>query len=205
MGLAALEMLNGELAAGVGAVWKRLAGPGATLDGRQRLACLRTARAAIEGVRGDFESDRQLVAGTVAAVPATIRQPWVAATESRGVAVAEYVEVVSVVARGVAIDTLMWSLGFELEPIPRPVEGAPTGRIAADARLRSAWVPMVGGASITQALSLVPDANAEVERLHGLLYLRYEEMGQALVARGLSRPQMELVAARTSALNQCFY
>jgi hypothetical protein len=64
---------------------------------------------------------------------------------------------------------------------------------------------MVGGASITQALSLVPTANAELERLHGTLYLTFEEMSEVEPGKDLSRPQMELVAARTSAHNECFY
>ena len=64
---------------------------------------------------------------------------------------------------------------------------------------------MVGGASITQALSLVPAENAELERLHGPLYLTFDEMSDPAIHKGLSRPQMELVAARTSAHNECFY
>ena len=42
--------------------------------------------------------------------------------------------------------------------------------------------------------------------LHRVLYLPLEEMLDVGAARdGLSRPQLELVAARTSALNDCFY
>jgi len=63
----------------------------------------------------------------------------------------------------------------------------------------------LGGASITQALSLVPAENAALEQLHGHLYLTFGEMSDPAVSKGLSRSQMELVAARTSAHNECFY
>lgn len=42
--------------------------------------------------------------------------------------------------------------------------------------------------------------------VHGALYLTIQEMGDLEIVRdGLERAQMELVAARTSMLNDCFY
>jgi len=64
---------------------------------------------------------------------------------------------------------------------------------------------MVGGASIVQALSAVPSEAEAQEDMHGPLYLTYAQMQDLQFVRGLTRPQMELVAARTSALNECFY
>jgi hypothetical protein len=64
---------------------------------------------------------------------------------------------------------------------------------------------MVGGASITQALSLVDAESVAQEDMHGPLYLTYEGMAEFDYVAGLSRAQMELVAARTSAINECFY
>jgi hypothetical protein len=64
---------------------------------------------------------------------------------------------------------------------------------------------MVGGSSIVQALSLVPAESAAQEDLHGALYLTYEAMAEPVHRSGLNRVQMELVAARTSAVNECFY
>ncbi len=43
------------------------------------------------------------------------------------------------------------------------------------------------------------------QHLHGPIYLTYEEMADLDFRRGLHRSQMELVAARTSAINECFY
>jgi alkylhydroperoxidase family enzyme len=58
------------------------------------------------------------------------------------------------------------------------------------------------------AMSLVPDAVRAMGRLSEAHYLR-----PALVAlpdaeqpgRAIDRPQVELIAARVSALNECFY
>lgn len=141
---------------------------------------------------------------TVAARPAAIRREWVSDLVDDGLDHPRYVELVAVVSRAVAIDTLFEALALEVEPLPEPLGGEPSGDIDRRARLGKAWVPMVGGASITQALSLAPAENAELERLHGPLYLTFEESDPA-IHKGLSRPQMELVAARTSAHNECFY
>jgi hypothetical protein len=41
---------------------------------------------------------------------------------------------------------------------------------------------------------------------HGVLYLSTDDMFEMQITReGLTRPQMELAAARTSVLNDCFY
>jgi hypothetical protein len=105
----------------------------------------------------------------------------------------------------VAIDTSLWALGIGLEPLPDPTDTDPNDEVDARARLTRGWVPMVGATSITQALSLVPAENTELERLHGALYLTFEEMADPDPQKDLTRPQMELVAARTSAHNECFY
>ncbi|NIR35295.1 MAG: hypothetical protein GWN79_03150 [Actinobacteria bacterium] len=68
------------------------------------------------------------------------------------------------------------------------------------------WVPTVGRASAPSSLSAVP---AEVDAMFdvaGVLYLTLVEMGDLTRVRDdLHRTQMELTAARTSWLNDCFY
>ena len=91
------------------------------------------------------------------------------------------------------------------EALPEPAPGEPTGDTDSRASPGPAWVPMVGGASIVGALSLVPREMAAQEELHGPLYLTYEEMADMGFRRGLDRRQLELVAGRTSAVNECFY
>lgn len=188
-------------------IWHRLGSPGATWTGAERVAMTAEARSARSGTEptGDLDPVTTRAVRTVAGRPADIRRGWVSDLVDDGLDHARYVELVGVVSRAVAIDTLLEALALEVEPLPEPLAGEPSRDIDDRARLGKAWVPMVGGASITQALSLVPAENAELERLHGPLYLTFKEMSDPAIHKGLSRPQMELVAARTSAHNECFY
>ena len=208
MSLARLELApRPGLGVSLVPIWDRLGSAGATWTGAERVAIASVARAARlgEGSTGGLDPVAARAARTVAARPASIRRSWVDGVIAAGLDQARYVELVAVVGRVVAIDTLLEALGLDLEPLPEPLAGDPSYEIDRGVRLGRAWVPMVGGASIVQALSLVPAENAELERLHGPLYLTFEEMADPHVDKGLSRPQMELVAARTSAHNECFY
>ncbi len=61
-------------------------------------------------------------------------------------------------------------------------------------------------ANVIRALSLVPPAVRQLEELHGAHYLSFAEMRKLEgFDRTLSRPQIEFVAARVSAVNECFY
>ena len=64
---------------------------------------------------------------------------------------------------------------------------------------------MVGAAGATSALSAVTAEDRAQEQLHGALYLSYFEMGNFGIEKGLNRPQMELLAARTSLVNDCYF
>ncbi len=141
----------------------------------------------------------------ITVAPADIRRSWVREQEQRGVSSANYVEILGLVARLTAIDTFTFGLG--VEPVELPPAGGddPTGRIADDAALDGGWVPTVGPASPPSALSLVPDEHEAMLDLHGVFYLSIPEMGDLDADRGLHRTEMELVAARTSLLNECFF
>ena len=56
-----------------------------------------------------------------------------------------------------------------------------------------------------RALSLVPDEVRMLRRLSEAHYLPIEKIPDPTCHRALDRMQMELVAARVSALNECFY
>jgi len=136
--------------------------------------------------------------------PASPTRQWVD-TISGTLGMARYVELVGVVARLAAVDGFHRALGLALEPLPEPAGGDPTGEIDDRATVGAAWVPMVGGSSIVGALSIVPPEAAAQEQLHGPMYLTYPQMGDVDFQRGLHRSQIELVAARASAVNECFY
>ena len=56
-----------------------------------------------------------------------------------------------------------------------------------------------------RAMSLVPDAVRDLKSLSAVHYLTPEEVANPAARRALSRPQIELLAGRVSALNECFY
>jgi hypothetical protein len=66
-------------------------------------------------------------------------------------------------------------------------------------------VSTVGAIGPPTALSSVRREAADQEALHEVLYLSYSGMGDLDADRGLHRTQMELVAARVSLLNDCFF
>jgi len=183
--------------------WDRMANPGSTWTGAERVALAAAARS--EGADDSALPDAAVVAAArIYHHPASPTREWVEAT-SDTLGVARYVELVGVVARLAAVDGFHRALGLTLEPLPEPVGGDPTGEIDDRARAGAAWVPMVGGSSIVGALSIVPPEAVAQEQLHGPMYLTYPQMGDVDFRRGLHRSQIELVAARASALNECFY
>ena len=187
--------------------WANLATPGAVWAGADRVAIAKEARRA----RNQDPPAYELPAAGIEAVrllasdPATARRGWVENLVRAGLNQANYIELLGITARLVAVDTFYEALGLPLAPLPEPRPGLPTGEVSTTARPGRAWLPMVGGTSITQALSLVPSENTELERFHGPMYLTFRQMADPAITRGLTRPQMELVAARTSAVNECFY
>lgn len=136
-----------------------------------------------------------------------IERPWAEAViEALGdVAYAELVAVVAIVA---TIDRACVLLGRDLEPAPDPTPGEPDGERAPAAADIGAYLPIAEGfpgAHIAKSLSIAPTANLRRLALVRALYsgtrfgeLRWED-------GALDRPQVELVAARTSELNECFY
>jgi hypothetical protein len=59
--------------------------------------------------------------------------------------------------------------------------------------------------NIARALSSVPDHARVLQLLARSHYLAIAEMGDPTKGRAIDRLQIELVAARVSALNECFY
>lgn len=144
-----------------------------------------------------------------------------------GLTVDEYVEVVGVVSRAVNLDIFARGIGVPVRPLPVPVAGPPGRSRPATARDEGAWVPTIPGGSrggdearriygsndpqaapfIYRALSLVPGEAAGLVALGAAQYLEIKDFMDLgfTYEPSLSRPQYELVAARVSALNACFY
>ncbi len=141
------------------------------------------------------------------------------ATIAAGVSDGEYVEAVGIVAFAAGLDFLCRALGVPVLPLPDALPGAASRQRPSGLAEGIAWVPLLapeaasgrdadvfGGAdfvpNIVRALSLVPD---HVRVLRKWSDAHYVALRDLTARRAIDRPQIELVAARVSALNECFY
>lgn len=139
-----------------------------------------------------------------------------------GLDAARYMELVGVTTLLAGLDHFARALGIPPLPLSAPLPGEPSRHRPAGARPGTAWVPMIdpgdaagpeadlyGGAgfvpNIVRALSLVPDEVRALRRATEAHYVPVAQIPDPTVRRALDRTQMELVAARVSALNECFY
>lgn len=123
----------------------------------------------------------------------------------------EYVEIVSVVTSSVIIDTLHNALGLGVPALPLPRSGRPTKRHNPGAVEAGAWLPILAAdndmadtglprvPNIARALGLVPSA---LDLFFSTFRPHYALKDIPL---SISQGQAEFVAARVSAINECFY
>ncbi len=206
--------------------WEMIAAPGRWWSGAERVEIARIGRAArdFEAVGSEILPEAAVYAIQKLVVDnANLNREWYQEIiASEGMSEDRYVELVAVVVHSLSIDEFHRALGLELEPLPEPIAGEPTRERPAEAAQRASWPPLVPkaglnpgdemlygpmewGANVISALSLVPE---NVRWLHDLSeghYLSFAEMRQPDPLRAISRPQIELIAARVSALNECFY
>lgn len=199
-----------DLAVAFRDVWQALAEPGTWWTGAERVELALVARNAYEN--RPLPEGLRLAAAAIAAAallgkePAAVTEELIIEWETAGLDANRYVELVAVVSRVTAVDTFHRALSLAREALPPPQPGTPSRSLPEVAANKTkAWVPMVGPPSIPVSLSAVPAEMAALETLHGSMYLRYEEMGNPAIEKGLHRSQMELVAGMTSAINECFY
>jgi len=124
---------------------------------------------------------------------------------------AHYVELASVVVTTVAADAFCEAMETEHERLPEPEGGEPTRDRPDGMGDIGAWVPVQvvdwSRANVARALSLVPEGVRTFFRMVVAMYSGAATDFEKMVwdHRPLARPQVELLAARVSALNQCFY
>lgn len=192
--------------------WAAIGSPGSFFTAAERVAFASHARAA-RGLAGPTPASAPLApivtaaVARVAAAAMTTRLEHVQAWEDDGRDPLAYVELVSVVAQVAAIDSYRIGLGRQLDPLPEAVPGDPVPVVDPAAKRMNAWVPTVGIALAPTSLSALPREKAAKQALATAWYLADNVVHQygAEPGRALSRPQMELVAARTSWLNECFF
>jgi len=201
--------------------WQQIANAGSHFDGEQRVEIARQARGAraqrgepswlregLPEAQGCIDDHAVDAARTIAADAHKINRDW-ASQKIAALGEAAYVEIGSIVVTVTAIDAFNEALGRAHEPLPRAERGEPDGDRLADPIDAGAYVPMMDpfqGPNVGRALSLVPKANQLFMQNVMAMYSSPGGGFYDLEWDGpLSRPQAELLAARVSALNECFY
>lgn len=191
----------------INAQWDRLGRAGSSWTGAERLAMAASTRGAARAVDLPHLSSARLLA--VAAVQC--EAPFITATAVEqfgrsGIDRIGWVELVNVVSTTVAIDTFMFGIGAEARPLPEAHPGPVTRQIDDRADVspldRGAFVPTVGPAYATNALSAVPSEHEAARSLQDCFYLPIDALPNMTHVRDLPRPALELIAARTAFLNQ---
>ena len=202
---AAAELPVGdEVAVAHTATLHAISEPGAWWSGADRLAIAGETRAA-QGVR---DSEDVLPPITVEAIhrirneSGRITRRWFDHLIDMGLQPEGYVEVASVVASMVIVDTFAQGVGLPLPPLPDAVPGAPSFERSDDVVDAGAYLPLAreGRAHILRSLGLVPSASELFFRTFNPSYYMHPNQEFAL-----TRAQVELVASRVSAVNECFY
>lgn len=143
--------------------WRRIAEPGAWLEGERRVAVAAEVRAAEVcalcrarkealspfAVEGEHAATALLTAAEVELIhrlttdPGRLSQAWAEGLLAAGLSEEIYVEIVSIVCIVMVIDTFRRSLDLPPFELPAPVAGAPSRYRAPGAKRHDAWISLV--------------------------------------------------------------
>lgn len=154
--------------------------------------------------------------------PGRLSEKWSQSVLARGMTEGEYVETVGLVAMVMVLDTCLRGLGLPERALPEPLPGEPSRYRPAGAKKQAAWLPLVEPEDATEAdgpmypspkagyiyrgLSLVPQALRDYWAMISFHYLPSREIYTFDSSiRAIRRPQIEVLAAKVSALHQCAY
>lgn len=211
--------------------WRAIGGAGAFWTGQQRLAVVAETRQALscslcaarrealspQAVTGEHDHLGALPAAAVDVIhrmrtdAGRLTRAWFDTVVPDQLSVEAYVELVSVVATSVILDSYAQAMALGLPVLPAAQSGDPSGEVSDEVVSAVAWVPIMAvdqntGAdglpdapNIVRSMARVPSAMMLFFGAFRAHYTIYE------FETSLTRPQMELIAARVSALNQCFY
>ena len=204
--------VRADLIAAQRTAWRRLAAPGAFLDGARRLAVAREVRLAPPcalclrrkeapspySVDGTHDCSGELTEAETEAVhrivtdSGRLTRAWVDGLRAAGLTAEAYVEIISIIAVVMVIDTFRRALGLPVFDLPAPVAGPATFYRAPGAGDHDAWLPLVlpedvvpgdgrlyDGplpAPVVKALSLVPEAKRHYWEMVETHYLPSAQM-----------------------------
>jgi hypothetical protein len=235
--------IRNDIRAAYQAYWQKLAAPGNWWTGAERIAIARESRNALaceictkrkdalspHNFPGEHDHDGGLPDRAIDAVhriitdQIRITQTYVDENAASGLSKEAYVELVGIVVAVFSIDEFNRALDIDVEELPEPIAGKPSGYRPAMLCDDIGFVPTIPtngavgneadlwpsnrSANVVRALSLVPDALRDWRQISIVQYLphgntqNYEQMDE----RVLNRTQIELIAGRVSAVNECFY
>ena len=213
--------------------WDRLASPGDWWSGAERISLAaesRRASARVDGLADPGPGPASLPEAATFAVhkligdlPNVTREWYEETINAEDMSDARYIELLGVVVHVWSVDEFHRALGLALETLPDPRPGEPTRIRPSGATQNGSWPPTIRAedlgdreadiydgqayaANVRSAMSLHPDSVRWLSDLFDAHYLSWVEIGaEQEPFRVLTRPQRELVAARVSALNECFY
>lgn len=190
--------------------------------------CARIKAALSPKIPGDHETTGTLGAAEVELIhrvvadPGRLSEKWSQDVLARGLSEGEYVEIVGLAAMVMMMDTFTRAIGAPERPLPAPVAGEPTRYRPSGARKKAAWLPLVEPEDATEAdgylypspkagyiyrgLSLVPQSLRDYWTLANCHYMPGEHVYRFDTSiRAITRPQVEIIAARVSAMHLCAY
>lgn len=192
-----------------------------------RLCAARKEALSPYGVEGAHDCLGGLSDATVEAIhriatdPGRLTRKWYESLLADGLTAEEYVETVGIVCTTISMDTFARAMEMDPLPLPEPAAGEPIRVRPASASQGPAWVPWIAPgdaaedevdlfspehANIHRAMSLVP---AEARGFFDLVETQYLQRHQmrdfAHEFRAIDHAQIELIAGRISAINQCVY
>lgn len=156
--------------------------------------------------------------------PGRLTRRFVDDVIAAGTSDAQLVELIGVVCLVMLVDGFARAIGADAPALPDPLPGVPTRVRPAEAIDEGYFVPTIPYAigarpelalfdpdafvpNVGRGLSLVPAAVRTARDLMAAHYMTYAQVATDWEApdRPIDRSQIELVAARTSAKNDCFY
>ena len=156
---------------------------------------------------------------------ARLTRSWYEDQLAAGLSEGQYIEIVGTVVAMVSIDSFGRAIGVAERALPEATAGEPDRYVPEQIEEgEDAWVPMVPlesvsaedadiyagmgrAANVISAMSVVPDGVRMLRAQSAVMYLEVTDIANASRdgGRALTRPQIELTAARVSAMNDCFY
>lgn len=171
----------------------------------------------------DLPEDVRAIIRCLAASPRDFDMDTYQRARDAGLSDPKFAELVAIVSFVVNLDVYARGIGVPLRPFAEPQPGTPSRELPVEAVPEQAFVPTIpnppeGGALarelygpfkpyIMRALSIVPDefrAHVELEQAQYVLLPKIMNFDYNH-HEGLTRPQVEVVAGRVSAINDCFY